>query len=129
MEARIIGPASELGQFDSLNFYGNSLTREFGEITVSPEQLVKLQGNRYVEIKGQPKAQEIDVEAAEGAKRESDQEAAIRARLDELGVEHDGRASLKTLQGKLDAAEKAKAKADAEAADALAEAQAQLDQA
>lgn len=111
IEARIIGPESELGVFGSLDFYGHSLTREWSEIDADKETRNKLAGNRYVEIRG-------DAKAKDG----SDEVDVIRARLDELGVKHDGRESLKTLQGKLDKAEAAKAKQDEEEAEVLAEA-------
>ncbi len=124
-EARIIGPSSELGFFDTLDFFGNPLTREFSEINVSPDELRKLQANRFVEVKGAAQSGNpfADQEAAEQAQRDADQTASIKARLDELGVEYAPRANLKTLQGALDKAEKAKAAQDEEEAEALAEAE------
>ena len=33
-QARVIGPASELGHFDTLNFFGNEIGREFTDVTL-----------------------------------------------------------------------------------------------
>lgn len=121
-QARVIGPASELGHFDTLNFFGNEIGREFTDVTLTPDQLRKAEGNPYIEIKGADEAL-TDEELRKDKEDEAEAEK-IRARLAELDVTVDGRASLKTLRGKLDAAEKAEAKRledEAEAARRAAE--------
>lgn len=121
-QARVIGPASELGHFDTLNFFGNEIGREFTDVTLTPDQLRKAEGNPYIEIKGADDA--LTDEELRKAKEDEAEEEKIRARLAELDVTVDGRASLKTLRGKLDAAEKAEAKRledEAEAARKAAE--------
>lgn len=121
-QARVIGPASELGHFDTLNFFGNEIGREFTDVTLTPDQLRKAEGNPYIEIKGADEAL-TDEELRKDKEDEAEAEK-IRARLAELDVTVDGRASLKTLRRKLDAAEKAEAKRledEAEAARKAAE--------
>lgn len=121
-QARVIGPASELGHFDTLNFFGNEIGREFTDVTLTPDQLRKAEGNPYIEIKGADEA--LTDEELRKAKEDETEAEKIRARLAELDVTVDGRASLKTLRGKLDAAEKAEAKRledEAEAARKAAE--------
>lgn len=121
-QARVIGPASELGHFDTLNFFGNEIGREFTDVTLTPDQLRKAEGNPYIEIKGADDA--LSDEDLRKAKEDEAEAEKIRARLAELDVTVDGRASLKTLRGKLDAAEKAEAKRledEAEAARKAAE--------
>lgn len=121
-QARVIGPASELGHFDTLSFYGNEIGREFTDVTLTPDQLRKAEGNPYIEIKGADDA--LTDEELRKAKEDEAEAEKIRARLAELDVSVDGRASLKTLRGKLDAAEKAEAKRledEAEAARKAAE--------
>lgn len=121
-QARVIGPASELGHFDTLNFFGNEIGREFTDVTLTPDQLRKAEGNPYIEIKGADDA--LSDEELRKAKEDEAEAEKIRARLAELDVTVDGRASLKTLRGKLDAAEKAEAKRledEAEAARKAAE--------
>ena len=121
-QARVIGPASELGHFDTLNFFGNEIGREFTDVTLTPDQLRKAEGNPYIEIKGADEAP-TDEELRKAKEDEAEADK-IRARLAELDVTVDGRASLKTLRGKLDAAEKAEAKRledEAEAARKAAE--------
>jgi hypothetical protein len=121
-QARVIGPASELGHFDTLNFFGNEIGREFTDVTLTPDQLRKAEGNPYIEIQGADDA--LTDEELRKAKEDEAEAEKIRARLAELDVTVDGRASLKTLRGKLDAAEKAEAKRledEAEAARKAAE--------
>lgn len=121
-QSRVIGPASELGHFDTLNFFGNEIGREFTDVTLTPDQLRKAEGNPYIEIKGADDA--LTDEELRKAKEDEAEAEKIRARLAELDVTVDGRASLKTLRGKLDAAEKAEAKRledEAEAARKAAE--------
>lgn len=121
-QARVIGPASELGHFDTLNFFGNEIGREFTDVTLTPDQLRKAEGNPYIEIKGADDA--LSDEELRKAKEDEAEADKIRARLAELDVTVDGRASLKTLRGKLEAAEKAEAKRledEAEAARKAAE--------
>ncbi|ANC53449.1 hypothetical protein A4249_07125 [Brevundimonas sp. GW460-12-10-14-LB2] len=121
-QARVIGPASELGHFDTLNFFGNEIGREFTDVTLTPDQLRKAEGNPYIEIKGADDA--LSDEDLRKAKEDEAEAEKIRARLAELDMTVDGRASLKTLRGKLDAAEKAEAKRledEAEAARKAAE--------
>lgn len=121
-QARVIGPASELGHFDTLNFFGNEIGREFTDVTLTPDQLRKAEGNPYIEIKGADEA--LTDEELRKAKEDEAEADKIRARLAELDVTVDGRASLKTLRGKLEAAEKAEAKRledEAEAARKAAE--------
>jgi len=121
-QARVIGPASELGHFDTLNFFGNEIGREFTDVTLTPDQLRKAEGNPYIEIKGADDA--LSDEELRKAKEDEAEAEKIRARLAELDVTVDGRVSLKTLRGKLDAAEKAEAKRledEAEAARKAAE--------
>lgn len=119
IQARIVGPEAELGEVRApLEIFGNPLTREFSEIEVTPEQFKKLQGNRYVELKGA-----APDEATPGAQERNDTDTSIKARLDELGVEYSANASPKTLQGLLNKAEAAKARADEEEAEILAQAE------
>lgn len=115
MEARIIGPESELGPVTTLDFFGVTLSREWSEINPTAAQLVKLDRNRYVELRGAqaPNASAEDDEVEEGL---------IRERLAELGVDVSAKAKLPTLRTKLADAEKAKAAQDAEEAAAAAEA-------
>ena len=91
-------------------------------MTLTPDQLRKAEGNPYIEIKGADDA--LTDEELRKAKEDEAEADKIRARLAELDVTVDGRASLKTLRGKLDAAEKAEAKRledEAEAARKAAE--------
>ena len=94
-EARLIGPASELGDVsEGLEFYGNTITRDWGEVDLTAEQIEKAKGNRYIELKGAPDKPEDATEA----KQEADKEAA--------------RAAEKNEEKRLQAAEKAAAKGD-----------------
>lgn len=102
LQARVIGPEEDLGPITTINFFGNDIGREFSDVELTKEQVVKAHGNRFIELKGTKPDQN-----AEQADEEGD---AIRARLAELGVSVDGRASLKTLRSKVDAAEQAEAK-------------------
>lgn len=131
LQARVIGPESDLGQFSTLDFFGNSIGREFADVKLTKDQVEKANGNRFIELKGDKPAKSGDPEAdaaAEAAAAEEEAEAeTIRARLAELEVTVDGRASLKTLRSKLDAAEKAEAKR-LEEAERLAQAAAEANQ-
>ncbi len=111
MEARIIGPASELGDArDGLNFFGNTLVRdEWTEVKVNAEQAEKLRGNRYVEVRGD-KPEDVDPVKQKAEAEEDAEEANIRARLDELGVNHKPSDNKKALTAKLEKAEKADTK-------------------
>lgn len=118
MEARIIGPEAELGDVrGGLTIFGHTLTRDWSKIDPTPDQVTKLKGNRYVELKGaEPKPKKAD----DDAPNDDDRKAVVLARLQELGVAVDGRKSLTAMQADLDKAEKAQAKAEEEAADAQA---------
>ena len=121
LQARVIGPASELGQFESLDFFGQSLTREFADVTFTTEQVKILEDNRYVELKGKPDNQ---TEAEEKEDRRDDAEReVISARLVELGEKVDGRMSIGTLRSKLATAERAQAEREDAAERKAAEAQ------
>lgn len=122
MEARIIGPEEELGDVrGGLHVQGHHLTRDWSKVDPTAEQLQKLQGNRFVELRGSPKA---GVAAAastpatngqSGAPQSTAAEAeSIRARLTELGVAFKPKTPLMALRSALAKAEKAKAEADAE---------------
>jgi hypothetical protein len=116
MEARIIGPASELGVFESLEFYGQPLTREWSKIDMPDQDVEKLKANRYVELRdGKAKAGKLSTDT-------DVEDETIKARLDELGVEYSPKASPEALKRTLEKAEKAKAKQDEEEAEVLAEA-------
>lgn len=128
MKARIIGPASELGAFESLNFFGQGLTREWSaDFKATPEVVAKLQANKYVEVKGvtaSDSAFDHDGDGKPGGSKPSltAESETVKARLDELGVSYAANASSKTLKGLLEKAEAAQAKAEEEAAEAQAEA-------
>jgi hypothetical protein len=107
-QARISGPAEELGQFETLTFYGHALSGEWTRIDPTPDVLEKLKGNRFVEIR-------------DGSGRQKPSEVApidtvpeIKARLDELGVAYDARAKKAELEELLADAEAAHAAAAAE---------------
>lgn len=120
LQARVIGPESDLGHFESLAFFGNQIGREFSDVRLSPDQILKAEGNPYIELKGQAPTREEQREASD----DEVEEGLIRERLAELKVKVDGRASLATLRSKLDAAEKGEAKRledEAEAARKAAE--------
>lgn len=52
MKARIIASSAEIGQFETLTFYGQPLTRDWsGALNVNAEVERKLRGNRYLEVK------------------------------------------------------------------------------
>jgi len=123
MEARIIGSSEELGMFETITLFGNQLSREWSEVKVTPEQYQKLQGNRYVELRGEATEAETSEEAALQATQEQNETDQIKARLDELGVSYRSDASPKTLRSKLDQAEKAEAQRLEEEAQAEADAQ------
>lgn len=125
LQARIIGPESDLGHVSTLDFFGNTLTREFSDVSLTAEQVRKAEGNRFIELKGQDRDQTPD-EARQAADDEAEADL-IRERLAELKVKVDGRASLTTLRSKLDAAEKAEAKRLEAEADAQAKAQAEAE--
>lgn len=131
LQARVIGPESDLGHFTTLDFFGNAIGREFADVTLTAEQVEKANGNRFIELKGHKPLKAGDVEAAAVEARAEAEEGAeaetIRARLAELEVSVDGRASIKTLRTKLEAAEKAEAKR-LEEAEALAQAAAEANQ-
>lgn len=103
MDARIIGPASELGDFQTLDFYGHALSRDWSRIDPEPAVLGKLQGNPYVELREKRKPSE---------EPPADTLAEIKARLTDLGVEFDGRAKKANLEALLEQAEAAKAAAE-----------------
>lgn len=110
MDARVIGPASELGQFETLTFYGHDISKDWAKIEPSEAVLTKLQGNRYVELR-------------EGRKKPSDEApidtvTEITARLTELGVEFDPKAKKADLAELLTAAEAAHAAQQAEQTEA-----------
>lgn len=113
LQARVIGPESDLGVFSKLNFFGNEIDRDWTDVTLTKEQIEKANGNRYIELKGHkaPKPGNAEAEAAQAAREAEDEAEAetIRARLTELGVEP-GNANLAALRTKLDKAEKAEAK-------------------
>lgn len=113
MDARIIGPDAELGDVrDGINFYGHQLTREWSKVDFDSVVLAKAQGNAFIEVReGKGKAPAGDAE-----------EATVKARLDELGVEYGDKDKLPALKGKLEKAEAAQAQAEQEASDAQDEA-------
>lgn len=123
MRAKIIGPASELGQFETLNFFGHEIGREFSDIKPTADVLAKLEGNRFVELKGSAKASP-PAGNTPGPSDDEVEEGLIRERLTELGVEVAPKAKLPTLQAALEKAEKAKAAQDEEDAEVIAEAEA-----
>lgn len=100
MDARIIGPASELGQFETLAVFGCELSRDWSKIDPSPAVLRKLQGNRYVELRERRKPTE---------EPPIDTLPEIKARLTELGVEFDARGKKADLEALLELAEAARA--------------------
>lgn len=119
MQARIVGPEEELGDVHKgAKFFGNHLTRDWSDITVTPDQLTKLQGNRYVELRGAATkggaAPAAPATPAAGPTSTAAEAETIRARLTELGVEVKPKAPLMALRSALAKAEKAKAAADAE---------------
>lgn len=117
MEARIVGSEAELGDVkNGLDFYGQHLTREWSEVTFSPDAFKKAQTNKFIEVRGEGEKGLTDPEAAKAEKLEGDQAATVKRRLDELGVSYRANASPDSLKASLDRAEKAKAKADEEAA-------------
>ena len=125
MKAKVIGPASELGPFETLNFFGHEIGREFSDINPTADVLTKLQANRFVELKGSAKA-EAKAEAGNnpGPSDDEVEEGLIRERLTELGVDVAPKAKLPALQAALEKAEKAKAAQDEEEAAVRAEAEA-----
>lgn len=119
MKARIIGDPAELGPFESLNFFGHALTREWsGNLDVTAEEARKLKGNRYVEVKGGPL--DLDNNGEDGGSLTVPQ---LKERLTELGVEVPAgakKAELQTLLSQAEAAHaagRAEAEAEEEAAD------------
>lgn len=102
MDARIIGPASELGPFETLTFYGHVLSKDWAKIEPTEAVLEKLKGNRFVELR-------------EGGRKKPSEEAPIdtvaeiTARLTELGVEFDPKAKKADLAELLSQAEAAHA--------------------
>lgn len=108
LQARVIGPESDLGHFTTLDFFGNALTREFSDVKLTPEQVKKAEGNPYIELKGQNRTQTAD-EQRQAADDEAEADL-IRERLAELKVTVKSTEKLATLRTKLDAAEKAEAK-------------------
>lgn len=115
MEARIVGPEAELGDVrDGVTFYGQRLTRDWAKVNFSGEALAKAQGNQFVEVReGKTAKSTVDAET---------EEATVKARLDELGVDYGEKDKLPALKSKLDKAEKAQAAAEEEAAAAQEEA-------
>ena len=118
LQARVIGPESDLGHVDTLNFFGNQIGREFSDVKLSPEQILKAEGNPYIELKGQAPTIAEQREASD----DEVEEGLIRERLAELKVKVDGRASLTSLRSKLETAEKAEAKLLEDEAEAAAKA-------
>ena len=122
LQARVIGPESDLGHVSTLDYFGNALTREWGDVSLTPDQVKKAEGNRFIELKGQNRTL-----TTEEARQVADDEAEadlIRERLAELSVNVKPTEKLATLRTKLEAAEKAEAKRleDEEAARLKAEA-------
>ncbi len=105
VQARLIGPEEELGQVSSVEFFGQTVTREFSPIELTKEQIEKANGNRFIELKGQklPKTDE---------KAEAE---TIRDRLNELNEPVKDDAAVRTVRAKVAPAEKAQAKREAEA--------------
>lgn len=125
MKAKVIGPASELGQFETLNFYGHEIGREFSDINPTADVLAKLEANRFVELKGSAKATNAPGSSqTPGPSDDEFEEGLIRERLTELGVDVAPKAKLPALQAALEKAEKAKAAQDEEDAKVIAEAEA-----
>lgn len=108
LQARVIGPETDLGHFSTLSYFGNEIGREFSDVTLTPDQIRKAEGNRFIELKGQHRAQTVD-EQRQTADDEAEVDL-IRERLAELEVAVPANATLKTLRSKLEAAEKAEAK-------------------
>lgn len=108
MDARIIGSASELGDFHTLTFYGHKLSREWSKVEPDAGVLAKLQGNRFVELRDKRKASD---------EPPTDTVPEIKARLADLGVEFDPKAKKGDLEALLEQAEAAKAAAEGESDD------------
>lgn len=116
MEARIVGPEAELGDVrNGVSFYGQTLTRDWSKVDLSPEAQAKAQGNKYVELREGKKVQSTVPDDTE--------EETVKTRLTELGVEYGEKDKLPALKSKLDKAEKARAQAEKEADEAAAEAE------
>lgn len=105
MDARIIDPASELGDFHTLTFYGHTLSRDWSKIEPDAGVLGKLQGNRFVELREKRKPSD---------EPPADTVPEIKARLADLGVEFDPKAKKPELETLLQQAETAKAAAEGE---------------
>lgn len=107
MDARIIGPAEELGHFDTLTFFGQTLSRDWRKIDPDGVALSKLKANRYVELRegGRSKPSETPP---------IDTVSEIKARLKDLGVEFDDKAKKDELTTLLAQAEAAHAALTAE---------------
>jgi len=126
MKAKIIGPASELGDIgDGLKFFGGKvvLNREYGDELpdLTADEVRTLRGNQYVALEGDNGESPSYAEAQDAA-RDSAGSDVIKARLTELGVKYDGRSGKDKLQAQLDKAEADKAKADEKADKAQADA-------
>ncbi len=102
MDARIIGPASELGSFETLTFFGYELSREWSKLSPDPDpvSLRKFNGSRFIELREKRKPSE---------EPPVDTVAEIKARLVELGVEFDAKAKKDELTVLLEQAEAAHA--------------------
>lgn len=105
VQARLIGPVEELGQSGSIEFFGQTVTREFATIELTKDQIEKANGNRFIELKGQKLAKQDEKAEAE----------VIRDRLEELGEPVKDGAAVRTVRAKVAPAEKAQAKREAEA--------------
>lgn len=106
MDARIIGPASELGSFETLTFFGYELSREWSKLSPDPDpvSLRKFQGSRFIELREKRKpSEEAPVDTV----------PEIKGRLEELGVAFDARAKKDELAALLEQAEAAQAAAAA----------------
>ena len=123
LQARVIGPETDLGHFTTLTYFGNEIGREWSPVNLTAAQIRKAEGNPYIELKGQA-AKVVDQQ------QQSDDEieaGLIRERLAELGVTVSQKAILPTLRAKLDEAEKAEAKRLEDEAEVQAKAQAEAE--
>ena len=123
VKARIVGPEAELGDVrGGLAFFGHTLTREWSKIDPTDETLSKLRANRFVDLSGDKDPLDHDNDGRKGGSKPSDETAATKARLDELGVSYAKDASAATLRDLLTKAEEAQAAAEKEAEEAQADA-------
>lgn len=106
----------EMGEPKSVTLFGHVVTQEYTDVNVSKEAEAKIKANKFFETSGEndpKKAEDLTVNPDTPPTFEEDPEDEldnVRADLDALSVEYDGRLGLTKLKALLKNAQRAAAK-------------------